>query len=392
MERTVFSFLHILLLVTMFLGGNMLSKSSSSRDFWHKALIPILMYGVVVGLRFGRMVDWNLYYFRFLEIGKNFEKSNYEILFKIFNYIFYSIGLPYWFFIFCESLLLMFSLLFLFQYFKKELFFILPLCLDLIHNNELYIRWYFAVCFFVVAISFIIYSMPKKAYIFMLIACLVHYGMVPLIPIVLFAKYLNKYAISPKVACILFLVTTLGMKVSQLSFFTEISNYILGLGLVTNDSAEFYLSRTEDLINGDLGNIGIRDSMSYITQMRLFIAYIPIILFSEKSCAKRKYGKLIYNIFVVGAIVSPLFNSIEITDRYSSLFLLFGCLCGGFLFYDKFIKRDFSNNSLIQLKMLFYSICFLSYLWPSISICFMNLHINEVLYIWDANGRNYLPF
>ena len=226
----------------------------------------------------------------------------------------------------------------------------------------------------------------------MLFACLVHYGMVPLIPIVFFAKHLNKYAISPKVACILFLVTSLGMKVSQLSFFTEISNYILSLGLVTNDSAEFYLSRTDDLINGDLGNIGIRDPLSYFTQMRLFIAYIPIILFSEKSCAKRKYGKLIYNMFVVGAIVSPLFNSIEITDRYSSLFLLFGCLCGGFLFYDKFIKRDFFSNSLIQLKMLFYSICFLSYLWPSISICFMNLHINEVLYIWDANGRNYLPF
>lgn len=376
----------------MFLGGNMLSKSTSSRDFWHKALIPILMYGIVVGLRFGRSVDWNLYYFRFLEIGKNFDKSNYEILFKIFNYIFYSIGLPYWSFIFCESLLLMFTLLFLFQYFKKELFFILPLCLDLIHNNELYIRWYFAVSFFVVAISFLISSKPRKAYFFFLISCLFHYGMVPLLPILFFAKYLNKYAIPPKIACILFLITSLGMNVTQLSFFTEISNYILGLGLITNDSAVFYLSRTDDLINGDLGNIGIRDPLSYFTQMRLFIAYIPIILFSEKSCAKRKYGKLIYNMFVVGAIVSPLFNSIEITDRYSSLFLLFGCLCGGFLFYDKFIKRDFSSNSLIQLKMLFYSICFLSYLWPSISICFMNLHINEVLYIWDANGRNFLPF
>lgn len=393
MERTIFSFLHILLLATMFLWGNMLSKSFSSRAFWQKALIPILVYGIVVGLRFGRMVDWNLYYFRFLEIGKNYENSNYEILFKIFNYIFYSIGLPYWSFIFCESLLLMFALLFLFKNFKKELFFILPLCLDLIHNNELYIRWYFAVSFFVVAISFLISSKPKKAYFFFLISCLFHYGMVPLLPILFFAKYLNKYAIPPKIACILFLITSLGMNVTQLSFFTEISNYILGLGLITNDSAEFYLSRTDDLLNGDLGNIGIRDSMSFITQVRLYIAYIPIILFSEKSCAKRKYGKLIYNIFVVGVIVSPLFDSIEITDRYSSLFLLFGCLCGGFLFYDKFIKRDFTdNNSLIQLKMLFYSICFLSYLWPSISICFMKLHINEVLYIWDANGRNYLPF
>lgn len=122
MERTIFSFLHILLLATMFLWGHMLSKSFSSRVFWHKALVPILIYGVVIGLRFGRMVDWNLYYFRFLEIGKNFDNSDYEILFKIFNYIFYSIGLPYWSFIFCESLLLMFALLFLFKNFKKELF------------------------------------------------------------------------------------------------------------------------------------------------------------------------------------------------------------------------------------------------------------------------------
>ena len=225
MERTIFSFLHILLLATMFLWGHMLSKSFSSRAFWQKALVPILIYGVVIGLRFGRMVDWNLYYFRFLEIGKNFDNSDYEILFKIFNYIFYSIGLPYWSFIFCESLLLMFALLFLFKNFKKELFFILPLCLDLIHNNELYIRWYFAVSFFVVAISFLISSKPKKAYFFFLISCLFHYGMVPLLPILFFAKYLNKYAIPPKIACILFLITSLGMNVTQLSFFTDFQLY-----------------------------------------------------------------------------------------------------------------------------------------------------------------------
>ena len=64
----------------------------------------------------------------------------------------------------------------------------------------------------------------------MLIACLVHYGMVPLIPIVLFAKYLNKYAISPKVACILFLVYTLVRKLNKVFFFFKILFYF-SLGL-----------------------------------------------------------------------------------------------------------------------------------------------------------------
>lgn len=388
MEKNIFFVLHLEMFLCAIYSGKIISRNVYEK-YWSYALFPILSYGVVSGLRFGRMVDWNLYYHRYIEMGNDFWSSDYEICFRAINYSFYNLGFPYWFFIFSQCLFLMISMFILFKNYKNEILYILPISLVLIHNNELYIRWYTAFSFFLISLSFMIRGEKIKSILFFLIACLTHFGIILLFPIIIFSNILNKYSIHPLIGCSLYIFVLFSMSITQLSFLSSFTDNLLKLNIITNESAIYYMNNTDALINGEFGGVGFKESDGILKTIRLLVGYLPLILFSLKSCKNRKYGVLEYNVFVIGVVLSPLFYSIEITDRYAGAMTFFGCLCAGHLAYDTFIENA-TNTSKFQ-KILI-SVCLISNIWPLLSICWTVDNINEMLYIWDANGRKYLPY
>ena len=48
-----------------------------------------------MGLRFGREIDYNLYYERYNEIGQDITKSTYEPVFNVICWSLNQVGIPY---------------------------------------------------------------------------------------------------------------------------------------------------------------------------------------------------------------------------------------------------------------------------------------------------------
>lgn len=117
-------FLHLAVLVTIIIYARKLSKENAR--YWKTAIIPILIFALEEGLRWGRDSDWWGYRgtYELLAIG---DDASVELLFGAFWKLLNFIGLDYTFAIFFASGLFIFSLIFLLKDTGKVLTIALPL-------------------------------------------------------------------------------------------------------------------------------------------------------------------------------------------------------------------------------------------------------------------------
>lgn len=371
--------------IVFLLYGKILSHTKTSRDYWKKAFVPILTYSLIEGLRFGRYIDWNLYYFRYQSLGENINSEDYEIIFRLICHLSYQIGIPYFLFITFQCTFLITSVFLLLKNFQNKIYFIVPIIITGLMPNEMFIRWYLAFSFMLISIHYIINNNKIKSYIFIVCASLTHIGFLMFIPFLFFYKVLNKYTIPPKISSIVFIISSLILTISSLSSLTYISDFLLTIGIGNiNDKMSTYLEDTEDLISGNWGKVGIMEQ-SIATRIRDVIALLPAIYFGKKTMTKYKYGFFIYNMFVLGAIINPLFQLVEILNRIASSLRSFSIICCGIVYYEYIIVSK-------KYKIFICSICILSFLcavWPHVSDIFKRTE-KYTMFIWDANGKNYL--
>lgn len=367
------------------LFGYILSKSP--KHYWKYAIIPILVFAIVEGLRFGREIDYNEYYFRYINIGQNFNSESYEFIFKLICYICYNIGIPYYLFIFFQSAFLIFCTFIFIRRYQKAIQYVLPLVLFELYGNNMFIRWYMAFSFFLLFLHYYIDKKTYKSLFFIIVTCLTHIGFTTLLPFIGLHKLLSKKGISPKISIPLFLMILFASNLSYLNFIVTFSNILLSVGLGNIDPRiNLYLNSTEDIISGNFGNVGIIN-LTISNSIRLAIAYIPAMLWGLKYMKKYHEGIFIYNLFVIGAIVCPLFLKVEILNRLSGVLVFFYSICGGVLFFYAF-KNIQRLRAPIKMVII---ISYLCALWPNVSIAIRdNLRDNQMLFIWDAHGRNYL--
>lgn len=387
--KLTFVVLKLLQLIIFIVYGRILSRTKSDRDFWLKAIIPVLTYSVITGLRFGRFIDYNVYYFRYVNLGESLNSEDYEPVFSYICHFLYNAGVPYYLFVFLQCAFLITTIFILIKNYRKPLLYILPLILFELVGNEMFIRWYLGFSFFLLALnSYINVKRIWYTFIWLLLAISTHVGFVVFAPVFLFGRILNEKTIPPKIATVIFLISTFMMSLSNLAFFTTISTALVNLGIGSNDMrVGNYLNATEALINGEFGNTGVMER-TLSNNIRLAIAYAPTIWFAKEYVKKYKYGILFYNFFVMGAIVSPLFSLIEIFNRYALALTFFSCISSGILFYE--VLQNKTKHSVIIFFICLFS--FLSAIWPNVSGAYSLKSDNEMLFIWDANGRNYLPY
>lgn len=387
--KIVYVLLKSLELVIFIYYGFILSKTKRQEEYWKKALVPILAFTIVEGLRFGRLIDYNVYYFRYESIGENFNSENYELLFKLIIYAFYNSGFSYPFFIAACSLFLIFSVFVLFQNYRQYLQYVLPLLPFCVVQSENYIRWYLAFSFVLLALYCLIQDQKRKAYLAFACAVFTHVGSALLLPILIFGNRLDKLQINPSVASVLCVITTLAMSVSDMNILVGISNFLLSIGIGNIDSRiASYLSQTELLINGEFGRSGYYAARTLSNNIRILLAFIPLIIYGKRIMRCERYGLLIYNLFVIGAILYPILSTVEIFDRYASALTFFSCIVCGVTFCVV-MKNKYVYGKLVTIIL---GLCFFANLWPSISVIPSRENDNEMLFIWDANGRNFLPY
>ncbi len=387
--KIVFISLKLLEFLAFCISGFLLSRTKRKVSYWKIACIPIIAFTVVEGLRFGRFIDWNLYYFRYIEMGTNPSKADYEPFFVFINYIIYKVGLPYWSFISIQCFLLIFSILKLCENFKPYLKYILPMTLVTVYSNEMFIRWYMGFSFILLSLCAILNKKILQSYIYACLACLCHVGFVIYIPIIVLYKYINVHSLNSKISTILFLVVTFAMGLSDLQFIVSITDMFLsfGLGSLGGGKVGNYLNDTEALVSGDWGTAGVM-GRDLSTNIKMAIAYVPAILYGSRVLEQYKYGKLLYNLFVIGAIIGPLFLQIEIFNRIADSFIFFSSIICGVTYYY-FLNSKVKNK---LLRYLLITLCLACFIYPYLYDIFNRANDNYMLFIWDANGRTYLPY
>lgn len=366
--------------------GKILAKKGTFKEYYLASIFPILTYALTYGLRFGRDIDWNLYYFRYKALGESLHNEDYEFLFSMLCHLFYNIGIPYYMFIFLQCAFLMFTILVFLRNFRQYLPFILPLLLPLISTNDCYIRWWFAFSFFILSLNSYLHKNNAWALLWFLCAFFIHFGIIVLAPIIVFAPFINRRTIPPIIAIVLMFATSFILSLSSFTFLTYLSSQFLGLGLVgSGEKADIYLNSTQDLINGDLGRLGLYER-SIMNKIRPLIAFIPTVYFMRNYIDKIKYGIFFYNLFVIGAILRPI-CLVEILDRYASSFAFFSCVVCGVYFYQAYKNRNTQSllYFIIAMLGLFVSV------WPTLSLLWKTENVFDMMFIWDAGGRNYLP-
>lgn len=362
--------------------GKKLQKTQDNQKYWQLALWCIISYAVVMGLRFGHMIDYNVYYERYVGIGRNFFKYDYDISFKAICWLLYNIGVSYSGFICLCSITLISSTLFLLKNYPRYQPWALLLFLWETHNAENFIRWFLAFSFFLYFIGYLQSKKIKLSLIFAALSVTTHIGTIILITAVFALVFIKKQIIPTWIAEILFILSLFYGSVNLLSYLTP---YIQFLGMDAKSAQ--YAANFDNMIAGEYGNVGIRDALSFTNNLRIILAYSIPILTIPHLLKKSLIKPIEANLFIIGIILNPILGQIEILNRFGEGLQFFSVIVSS----ASYVYILQNKKKLPKYIVMLCIISMMANMWPIISNIINRNNWWEMLFIWDANGRNTLP-
>lgn len=169
----------------------------------------IFVYTLYSGLRWGRGVDYNVYYWVYENIKNGISREDNEPLFELLVKISAWLGFSWQGFVVFMSFFLIFAWCFFLKDYKKYLALALPfLCLNLTMAENL-MRWCLGFSFILIGLSYLLSKGDYKRYfIFCTMGFLVHYALIlnillftglffskkPFSPILFFILYIGRYS------------------------------------------------------------------------------------------------------------------------------------------------------------------------------------------------------
>lgn len=376
-----YTLLAFLCFFIFYILGSVISKKSiknplSNSEYWKYASLMIIAYIVFMGLRYGRLVDYNIYsnVYDMIEIE---QKENFEPVFAFLMFCFKKAGFKYAAFVAFSSLLFVFSFL-LYLKNKPEILRLAPLLfLSECFMAENLIKWYFA--FSAVLIALYFHNKKKlHSYVFFILACFLHYGMIMVILPFLILLYVPKVLINSKLCCVLFVMVTFMGNINLLGVVEPIIPY---LGF--NEKLVVYGEQFDELIKGQFGILGIAEKKGLFENIRNIIAFgIPILL-APKMLEKGKITFFELNAFYIGVIIEPIFTQVEVLGRISGCFHFFQLIVCSYVYV--YIFKHKIKLSYIQKNASILGLIFL--LWPTIRYCLGmgRTGIEDLRFIWDVN-------
>lgn len=367
----------------MISAGFWVAKATSSKRYWQRAIVPILIFTFVHGLRFARDQDYNGYYLRFMAMSNWRNPEEYEFIFAKVCNIFHFIGLNYATFIFLLSCFFITSLMGALKEYKKALPFIfIPFFWEIRQYDNL-IRWYMGMSFIFTAVYLYNEGRTKLAIASCIASAFVHSGYLVVAPLFLIVPFLKERSLPPCVSAILFIILIVFGNIGLLSKLND-SLYILNF--FGNNKIDSYVDRGDDVLAGEFG-VGAYMGRSITNNIRVLIAYLPAILWGKKVLSKYKNGICIYNLFIIGVLTYPIFSLVEILDRINSVFLTMSIIVIGMLLHRVLIEQW---RPVKKIYIIIY-LSLIANIWPAITMLNLRPYDKYMLFIWDANGREYIP-
>lgn len=386
--ETRYIFLHILEVIFFIIAGKKMSTSVTNTEYWKSSLWAFFAYFVVLGLRFGHNIDWNLYYLRYLDhIRMDWYTT--EPGYHLFFYLCNIISLPYFLVISIQVIFLLYSFIRLVKPYRSNLAYIMPLFLVVAQSNDNYIRWYLGVSFVFLAMTYLSEDQKDiaKIALFCLLGVLFHNGILLLIIIVSILYFYREKLINSKLAVFGFLVSLFFISITAMSFLSDISLmlYFLGGDLFQDSSVGSYLVRMDEITSEGLRGTGIK-TFQLMTKLITLLSVVPILLVGGKIMSNYKNGVLLYNLFAIGAFLNPFFGSIEIFDRYSKFLLMFQAIVAGSVF-SEYLKQKYYKSFVIRILCILSLLC----MWyPFYQYSFNRHYEYRMMYIWDAGSLDYI--
>lgn len=360
------------MLFILFYWGNKINKNTNSKQYWQYIFVPLLTFTLNEGLRWGRGIDYNSYYYTFKNIAEHGFNTTNEIGFSLIIQILNALGLNFQALVLLMSFTLIFSAIFLLKHYKEAVMFSLPLFATYTLLAENLMRWYFAFSFFIIGLYYLI---QKKNNLFLLFCCIgvsIHYASIIYIPLFYLVSKIKKIPIKPIYACFLFIFIYIFFSQKMMGQFTDFLQQI-NLGtrfLQYQENAEYWLTDEGKDLSMKLSHTDTINALFVIVLGYKIIKYYrPNLIF-------------IYNITLIGLITAPAMAQIELLARINSVLTLFQYIILAYIF-----KLILVNKIKVhRFTYIFTWIILLNFIRGFITIP-LTTDPNHLLYIWDANGR-----
>lgn len=353
----------------------------SNRLYWKYAFFAILAFGLIEGLRWGHMRDYNVYYFNY--IGINSFKDVIEEgnpVFALIVYVLRSLGVGYQGFLVLQCSFLMFSCFFFLRDYKKHARYILPCLLIATAMNENFIRTFLGISFLLIGMSYLNRERYIKTVIYVLLSLLAHFCCGFMIPFLLLKPILGKGTIKPIYASVLIIYTTFFVSILQMSLLVSFANYISKLVAGRVDTLALdYLNSMDRIIEGEGGAaLGI-STADFVTKIKNLLGCIPMLWLCYKQIDEIKSGCFLYNLVIIGSILYPIFSQVELLGRFTDQLLLFSPIFIGYM------VGEYKLFTIYRLKNVIAILSAVIYLYGALNRPFV-MPDKEMYFIWDSNG------
>lgn len=364
MITIIYVLLHILILAFCYFYCQ---KAKIKKSYLYFCLLPILAFVIVYGLRWGRNIDWCVYY-RVYERMKIDGISYHEPIFSLIWKSAAMLELPYPILISVCSCLFISSVFYFCKPYKNALYLIIPLII--VTNASLtenLIRFYMAFSFALIALRLYLNKKYLVSSILLLCSSLTHFGIILLMPIYLLIGRLRSVFCTPKISIIVCSIIILVFSPEMMKHFT----FVLDFFSLFEKFDQYQVDSVGWLTGKGQTAKAIDKSI-----FRYFISSIPywiVLIKGYDVCKIKKELIPIYNLMLIGIFIRVPAAEIDLFYRYFSIFLPFyGIMTAFVLIYLKKTRQ-------VELRLVLLAfICFWIYknIAPLREEVFMH-------YIWD---------
>lgn len=375
-SHIIYFVLSLLVMLVAFKNGKRLSCLNNVKILNFSPVI--VAYTLFAGLRWGRGVDYNIYYYVYQEIGKGYDEG-WEPIFYAIVKGFSFIGFPWQIMVLFMSFLLILSFSLYLKQFNKQLYVILPLLvLNLIDAENLQ-RWYLAFSFFLICA----YSWQNKfhnhkviALLFLIASILTHYGFV--MPIMIFIGLwvvCKKYNLSPHIICCVYLACVFSFKTDMMLYFEQYIN-MFNIG----GRFSMYQANTSGWLTGEVDALDTSSNIASLSKIvpNILLIYLGAYWMKTENGLKYKY---IYVIAVFSIVFSPIASQIELLYRVNSVLTIFKVIMIAIL-YDSYRKRKLKKSIISALVL----VVFVLKLYTMVSYP-LTCNKIDTYFIWDSQGK-----
>lgn len=361
--------LHVLLVLITYMSCKKI-KFQSSHKYWQYAMWAIIAFTLEEGLRWGRMIDWCMYYESYASILNETDYTM-EPVFRIVWSIFAILHVPYWGIISFMSFLFIVSAFYFCKPYRNVLPYVMPLLVVTAgYFAENLIRWYMSYSFLLIALRHYLDGKKKNALFWVVISVLSHYAMILSVFLMLLIDYFKKKMLHPFVAIALSVLF-----VSLMSYYKDLMMNLLFIANLFSSSERFghYSEDASDWFVVQDAN----PFMSIVMMVPLYFALWVV----NKKMNNSHLGCFVYNCFVVSLLIKSLGQDLELALRYRAIFDPFVCMLMGMVCYSSglFIKKINISKAIMVVYLLLQTIHFVTPL--------PNEKLN--MYVWNDTKSAY---